>query len=133
MEKHVWKTLGLASRFTSDAAARQEAERLGLGRPIDEGPRTFKELVDHWLEAECPKTDEDPNEGRTVSTRDNYRGYLRKWITPRWGDSTLEEIKAVAVENWLAKLRKKNTKPLANGSKKKITDLMHVLYEHAIR
>ncbi|MGA9965927.1 MAG: hypothetical protein WBQ10_12065 [Terriglobales bacterium] len=59
-----WKTLGLASRFKSDAAAQQEAERLGLGRPIEEGPRTLKELVDHWLDTECPGTDEDPNEPR---------------------------------------------------------------------
>jgi hypothetical protein len=44
-----WKTLGLASRFKSDAAAQKEAERLGLGRPIEAGPRTLKELVDHWL------------------------------------------------------------------------------------
>jgi len=70
-----WKTLGLASRFKSDAAAQQEAERLGLGRPIEEGPRTLKELVDHWLDTECPGTDEDPNpERRAFSTRDNYRG-----------------------------------------------------------
>ena len=36
-----WKTLGLASRIKSDAAAQEEAERLGLGRPIEEGPRTL--------------------------------------------------------------------------------------------
>ena len=59
-----WKTLGLASRFKSDAAARREAERLGLGRTIEEGPRTLKELVDHWLETECPETDDDPNQRR---------------------------------------------------------------------
>jgi integrase len=128
-----WKTLGLASRFKSDAAARQEAERLGLGRPLEDGPRIFKELVDHWLEAECPDTDEDPNERRAFSTRDNYRGYLRKWITPRWGDQALEQVKAVAVESWLASLKKENNTALANGSKKKIRDLMHLLYEHAIR
>ena len=64
--------------FKSDAAAQQEAERLGLGRPVEEGPRTLKELVDHWLDTECPGTDEDPNERRAFSTRDNYRGYLRK-------------------------------------------------------
>src|SRR5277367_5156520 len=35
-----WKTLGLASRFKSDAAAQQEAERLGLGmRYGDQGQR----------------------------------------------------------------------------------------------
>ena len=128
-----WKTLGLASRFKSDAAAQQEAERLGLGRPIEEGPRTLKELVDHWLDTECPGTDEDPNERRAFSTRDNYRGYLRKWITPRWGDHALDQVKAVAVESWLSTLKKDDGAVLAPGSKKKIRDLMHLLYEHAIR
>jgi hypothetical protein len=128
-----WKTLGLASRFKSDAAARQQAERLGLGRPVEDGARTFKELVDHWLKAECPETDEDPTERRAFTTRDNYRGYLRKWIAPRWGQYALEEVKAVAVEIWLANLKKQDGTVLANGSKKKIRDLMHLLFEHAIR
>jgi integrase len=128
-----WRTLGLASQFKSDAAARQEAERLGLGRPIEEGPRVFRELVDHWLDTECPDTDDDPNERRAFSTRDNYRGYLRKWINPRWGDHTLGQVKAVAVENWLSALKKDDGTTLANGSKKKIRDLMHLVYEHAIR
>jgi integrase len=128
-----WRTLGLASHFKSDAAARQEAERLGLGRPIERGPRSFKELIDHWMETECPITDHHLNQRRAFSTRDNYRGYLRKWITPRWGDHSLEQIKAVAVENWLSSLKKEDGTSLANGSKKKIRDLMHLLYEHAIR
>jgi hypothetical protein len=110
-----WKTLGLASRFKSDAAARQEAARLGLGRAIEDGPRTLNELADHWLE-----TDDDPNERRAFSTRENYRGYLRKWIKPRWGDQALERVKAVAVEGWLSKLRKADGSALAPGSKKKI-------------
>jgi hypothetical protein len=123
----------LASRFKSDAAAQQEAERLGLGRPIEEGPRILKELVDHWLDTECPETDEDPNERRAFSTRDNYRGYLRRWVKPRWGDQALDEVKAVAVESWLSTLKKDDGTALADGSKKKIRDLMHLLYEHAIR
>lgn len=128
-----WKTLGLASRFKSDASAQQEAERLSLGRPIEEGPRTLKELVDHWLDKECPATDEDPNERRAFSTRDNYRGYLRKWVKPRWGDQALDQVKAVVVESWLSSLKKDDGTALADGSKKKIRDLMHLLYEHAIR
>jgi len=116
----------LASRFKSDAAAKQEAERLGLGRPIEEGPRTLKELVDHWLDTECPATDEDPNERRAFSTRDNYRGYVRKWVKPRWGDQALDEVKAVAVESWLSTLKKDDGTALADGSRKKIRDLMHL-------
>lgn len=128
-----WKILGFASQFKSNAAARQEAERLGLGRAPDEDPHSFQDLNDHWLRTECPETDEDPNDRRAFSTRDNYRGYLRKWITPRWGNLKLNEIKAVAVENWLATLKKEDGSALANGSKKKIRDLMHLLFEHAIR
>ena len=40
---------------------------------------------------------------------------------------------AVAVESWLSTLRKDDGTALADGSKKKIRDLMHLLYEHAIR
>jgi hypothetical protein len=68
--------------------------RLGLGRPIEDGARTLKELVDHWLDTECPGMDDDPNERRAFSTRDNYRGYLRKWVESRWGDQALDEVKA---------------------------------------
>lgn len=39
----------------------------------------------------------------------------------------LNEVKAVDVEGWLGKLK------LAPGSKKKLRDIMHLLYEHAIR
>ena len=114
-----WKVLGLASKIKSHSMAQREAERLGLGRLLEDGPRNMGELIDHWLEKECDR--------RAFSTADKYRGYLRKWITPRWGDRVLTEVKAVAVEEWL------RTLPLAPGSKKKIRDLMHVLYEHAIR
>jgi len=40
---------------------------------------------------------------------------------------------AVAVESCLSTLRKDDGTALADGSKKKIRDLMHLLYEHAIR
>ena len=45
-------------------------------------------------------------------------------------------IKAVAVEEWLGKLQRtlgEEKIDLAPGSKKKIRDVMHVLFKHAIR
>jgi integrase len=75
----------------------------------------------------------DPKSRRAFSTKDNYRSYLRRWIIPRWGEVALEEVKAIAVEDWLSPLKKPNGKALAPGTKKKIRDLMHVLYAHAIR
>jgi integrase len=126
------RVLGLATQFRSQASAWREVERLGLGRRTEDGPRNFKGLVDHWLEKEC-SMDDGPESRRAFSTKDSYRGYLRKWIVPRWGDYTLDEVKAIAVEEWLATLKRESGNPLAPGSKKKIRDLMHVLFEHAIR
>ena len=126
------RVLGLAKDFRSEAAARKEVQRLGLGRRSGDGPSTFKELVDHWLPKEC-SMEADPKSRRAFSTKDNYRCYLRRWIIPRWGEVALEEVKAIAVEDWLSPLKKPNGKALAPGTKKKIRDLMHVLYAHAIR
>jgi integrase len=75
----------------------------------------------------------DPKSRRAFSTKDNYGSYLRRWIIPRWGEVALEEVKAIAVEDWRSPLKKPNGKALAPGTKKKIRDLMHVLYAHAIR
>ena len=114
---------------------RPQTHDLGLEEVsrLRRGPRTLKELVDHWLDTECPETDEDPNERRAFSTRDNYRGYLRKCVKPRCGDQALDEVKAVAIESWLSTLKKDDGTALADGSKKKIRGLRHLLYEHAIR
>jgi site-specific recombinase XerD len=48
----------------------------------------------------------------------------------------LNDIKSLGVEDWLASLsrtEKETVLELAPGTKKKIRDLMHVLFEHAIR
>jgi hypothetical protein len=71
--------------LSSHTAARREAELLGLGRRLEDGPQNLRQLIDHWLKVECDR--------RAFSTADNYRGYLRKWISPRWGENALTESK----------------------------------------
>jgi integrase len=140
------QVLGSVGDFPTEKSRWKEVFRLGLDEHNSE-PRTIRELVDHWLEKECPETEVDPNERRAFSTRDNYRGYLRKWIVPKWGDYRLNEIKAPEVEEWLASLRytprmsqprvlageKASPQRLAPGSRKKIRDTMHIIFEHARR
>jgi integrase len=61
---------------------------------------------------------------------------LKNWVMPRWDTYPLDDIKAVAVEEWLGKLQRTvgdEKIDLAPGSKKKIRDVMHVLFKHAIR
>ena len=52
---------------------------------------------------------------------------MKRWILPRWGDRTLEEIKPVAVEEWLRSLT------LAPKTKVNLRILFHLIYEHARR
>jgi len=61
------------------------------------------------------------------STRRSYLTVLNCWIRPRWGDYVLDDVKTVAVEQWLRSLQ------LAPKSKTHIRSLMHLLYQNARR
>lgn len=63
----------------------------------------------------------------SVATQKTYRGYIRRWIRPRWGSRALDEIKAIEVEAWLRGLS------LARGSRAKIRNIFCVLFNHACR
>lgn len=136
--------IGTTKQFRSETAAWGRVEQLNLNINLDRSvdtpcPSTFAELIDHFMAKELPEADDPDGEGRAFSTKDNYRWYLKRWITPAWGSFGLKQVKAVAVEDWLRQLRLDPTKrcpegkKAANGTKKKIRDLMHLLYEHAIR
>jgi integrase len=136
--------IGTSKQFRSETAAWERVEQLNLNinlnRSVDAPcPETFGELIQHFEGKELPKSEDPGGEGRAFSTKDNIRWYLKRWLIPHWGKHDLSEIKAVAVEDWLRGLRLKPTKKYpegkkaANGTKKKIRDLMHVIYEHAIR
>jgi integrase len=63
----------------------------------------------------------------SIATQKTYRGYIRRWIRPRWGSHCLDEVKAVEVEAWLGGLN------LARGSRAKIRNVLCALYNHACR
>ncbi|HJT19758.1 MAG TPA: tyrosine-type recombinase/integrase, partial [Nitrospira sp.] len=63
----------------------------------------------------------------SVATIKTNRGYMRRWIRPRWGCHTLDEITAVEVEAWLGGL------DLARGSRAKVRNVFSVLFNHACR
>ena len=75
---------------------------------------------------------------KAYSTKKRNETVLTKWIVPRWGDYRPADIKSVAVEEWLDGLvhdhREKNKgKPLANGTKVKIRNLMSAIFRHGMR
>jgi integrase len=83
---------------------------------------SFDTLVEHYRLKEMGE-----DAGKTFATCETYEGYLRKWILPRWKSYRLRDVKSVAVEEWLKSL------PLLNGSRAKIRNMMHAIFNHAMR
>jgi integrase len=86
-------------------------------------PVTLSQLADHYGQRELASS----NRWKTHSTKMGYRGYLRKWIIPRWGGYTLFSIRAGEIELWLRSL------PLARSTCAKIRNVMSVVFNHGLR
>jgi len=113
-------TVGTVAQYPTKTDALRIVEPLRLrlnlhhrfGRPISIGA-----LIDHYIERELP--------GRRYSTQQSHSSTLKRWILPRWGERSLEEIRPVAVEEWLRSLT------LAPKTKVNLRSLFHLIYEHA--
>jgi integrase len=115
--------VGTLEKLPTKAAAWKacESRRMTIN-PITKTPRTMAALVTHYKQKEMSE-----DGGKSFATRTAYEFYLKGWIVPQWGDSSLSDIRTVAVENWL------KTVPLAPGSKAKIRNIMSTLFNHAMR
>jgi len=115
-------TIGTIAQYPTKTDALRIIEPLRLrlnlhhrfGRPISIGA-----LIDHYIERELPE--------RRHSTQQSHSSTLKRWILPRWGDRPLEDVKPVAVEEWLRSLA------LAPKTKVNLRSLFHLIYEHARR
>lgn len=120
--------IGNVEQFQNQARAARAivALRREINAHVDRPkPRllTVSQLVEHYKQRELTPD----NAWKTYSTMATYRGYLRKWIVPRWGTHSLASIRPIEVECWLRTLR------LARSSCAKIRNLMSVLFNHARR
>jgi len=95
---------------------------------------TFKSLVEHCRQKEMAMNNHDK---KACSTKKRNESYLGKWIVPRCGEFRLGDIKTVAVEEWLSELvndyGKNKERPLADGSKAKIRNIMSAVFRHGMR
>jgi integrase len=122
------RVIGTLEDYPTKKAAENAARSFRLNL-VDRGSValvqiTMKELVDHFSEHEQVDKGE---EGRAYSTRDRCESVLNCWILPRWGKTAIDQIRTVAVEDWLRSI------PRAKGTRSKIRNTMSVLYNHAIR
>ena len=121
--------VGPVSRLKTERDARRAIDLVRVninadGRAV--GPTMlFSVLADHYSKYEMPMND---HSRKAFSTKDTNRGYLRKWIVPKWGDRLVCDIRTIEVENWLNSLEK-----LSDGSRAKIRNLMSAIYRHAMR
>ena len=88
------------------------------------GPDTIAALVAHYRLKELTN---DRNGRKAFSTRAAYEYNLTNWILPRWADHKLDQVKPVAVEEWLDSIKR------AKGTRAKIRNLMSALFTHAMR
>ena len=113
--------IGTLEKYKTKASAIKACESLrsNINRET-RVPRTFGELVAHYRENELPRN-------KTPYTVEVYEGYLKTWLLPEWKEHRLSNIHAVSVESWLENL------PLAHGTRAKLRNLMHVIFNHGKR
>jgi integrase len=113
--------VGNIEQYKTRALAVKACESLRININRDTRvPRTFGELVTHYQAREMRKN-------KTPYTVEVYTGHLTTWILPEWKEYRLQDIHCVAVESWLENL------PLALGTRAKLRNLMHVIYNHGMR
>ncbi len=119
------RVIGTVQQYPDAQAAREVATAV-VGR-INAGGSgckiTVEQICEHFEQRELRSGDSF----RSFATVKTYRGYIRKWITPRWGSRYLDEVKAVDVEAWLRRL------PIARSSRAKIRSILSILFNHACR
>jgi len=121
--------VGTVTALTTEVSALKAAHALRIDAnqqtPQAEGaPSTIAELVAHYRLRELTG---ESHGRKAFSTRFAYECYLENWVMPRWGGHRLDQIKPVAVEEWLNGIRR------ARGTRAKIRNLMSAIFNHAMR
>jgi integrase len=113
--------VGTIEQLPTKSAAKLAVETLrttiNAGNPAV--PVTVTQLVKHYEEKELP--------GKAFSTQRTFQTSLKTWVLPTWSEHRLSDVRTVEVEGWLHRL------PLANATRAKVRNTMHVIFSHACR
>jgi len=118
------KLLGSVERYPTkrDAQCAADAFRLEVNAELPKAvPITVATLVDRYLQ------DKIEMDRLAFSTKKSYSTHLGHWVKPRWGKQRLEQVRTMAVEQWLRDLL------LAPRTKVHLRNTLHVLFECAVR
>jgi len=113
--------VGTVEQFPTKAAAKRavEALRSTINAANASVPLTVRQLAKHYQDNELPK--------KAWSTQKTVETTFRIWVLPTWGEHKLVDVRTVQVESWLHGLS------LANHTKAKIRNVMHIIFTHACR
>jgi integrase len=120
-QTHRSMVLGTVEQYATESHARKVAHALLLGINADSPHAdvvTFGAVIDRYLAEELPERH---------STARGYQSWLRNHIKPKWGDYSLQQIKPLAVEQWLKGL------DLAPKSKGHLKNQMRMVFNCAMR
>jgi integrase len=121
--------VGTVATLANETSALKAAQALRIDANqqaphAESGPRSVAELIAHYRLKELA----GESKGRKAfSTRAAYECYLNRWILPRWGDLKIDQVKSVAVEEWLDSIKR------AKGTRAKIRNIMSAIFHHAMR
>jgi len=122
------RVIGTVEQYPDEAAARRAVEVLvseinSQQRIAKCNPLIIAQLGDHFEQRELGRD----HTWRSHATKKTYKGHLKRWILPYWGQRRLSDVRTIEVESWLRHL------PLARSTCAKLRNLMSVLFNHACR
>jgi integrase len=113
--------VGSIEKYPTQSRARAASMSLLLSINQEKPERVavpFGAVIERYLAQELP-------ERNLAASR--YRSWLKNYIKPKWAECSLDQIKPLAVEDWLKRLS------LAPKSKSHLKNLMRVLLNAAMR
>jgi integrase len=117
--------IGTVEKYPTRADAERAVEHLRTTINAESPQQAFHSvtlgaLIDRFVEEYAPKRCRKP-------TLRVYRSLFENHIRPTWGTEFVQNVKATAVERWLEEY------PHSRQIKSHVRNLMHTLYEAAIR
>lgn len=121
------QVVGTKVEFPTKAAAMRAVDGLRLdinseSAMMSSSRFTIAELIEHYRRTELSE-----KSSKTTRTKQVYEHQLDNVIGPKWAKYRLQDVKPIAVENWL------NSLPVAPGSRYKTKGVLSVLFQHAMR
>jgi integrase len=127
------REIGTTEQYKTESQAQRAADAVRL-QINNNSPAvqltTVGVLAEHFKTVEL--TDEDDR--RSWSTKQNYKDMIDGWIVPKWGNTGVMDVKTIAIEDWLKRLRRKDgSGSLADPTKQRIRNVFSVMFTHGQR